>query len=157
MKSGAHKKAVQTGVSPGSNLGTDVSSGKRLPSEGNAEECPPHAFSLFLNHPAHKCWFGESGLEPFFPTEGGEVSYNRLEGDSVQEERAEKDSEAVNREPSSVPSFSSLQSHAGSPHACPEHGLLEGKPGCGPFRGCGKLTEFFLGKREMEGCPQLLR
>ena len=112
-----------------SNLRTVTSRRKRLPSEGNAEDCLSHGFSLFLNHPVLTHWFWESGLEPFFPTLGGEVSYNRSEGDGEQEERTEMDSKVMYREPSSVPNFSSCQSHAGSLHACPEHCLLKDEPG----------------------------
>lgn len=63
------------------NLGTVVSRRKTLPSEGNADDRLYHAFSLFLNHAALTYWFWESGLEPFFATPGGEVSYNCSEGE----------------------------------------------------------------------------
>lgn len=136
-----------------SNLGMVMSRRKRLPSEGNAEDSLSHASSLVLNHPTLTHQFRESGLEPFFATLGGEVSYNRSKGDGEQEERAEMDSEVMYREPSSVPNFSSCQSHAGSLHACPEHCLLNDELGSGPFHDFVKLTEFSLGKWEMEGCP----
>lgn len=83
-----------------SNLGTVMSKRKRLPSEGNAAYCPSHASSLFLNCPTFTHRFWESGLEPFFPTLGGEVSYNHSEGDGEQEERAEMVSEVTYCEPS---------------------------------------------------------
>lgn len=75
--------------------------------------------------------------------------YNQPESDGEQEERAEMDLEVIFCEFSSVKlSFSSWQSHASSPRACPEHCLLKDEPSSGPFHDFGKLTESSLGKWE---------